>query len=181
MVSKWNLMVGRGSRMGFFMKSATSDTALSVSFRLLLRVTLGEIWLLAVALPVVATVRVALWILPSRTILSIVRRSALASRAEATHPRVPASLIVWAVEAASRRIPRATCLTQAIAAQFLLRCFGQGAQICFGVAHASTGTFRAHAWLECEGRPVLGGDGIQSLVRLPELPDAARVASSHSL
>ena len=173
-------MVGRGSRMGLLMKSTIPDTGLcvSVSLNLRHRVTLRELWLFIAALPVVATVRLALCVLPSRTILRIVRRFALASPAEATHPRVPASLIVWAVEAVSRRVPGATCLTQALAAKVLLRCFGQGAQLCLGVARASDGTFRAHAWLERNGRPVLGGAGIQSLVRLPQLPDAADIAES---
>lgn len=173
-------MVGRGSRMGLLMKSAIPDTGPSVSVPVNLRrrVTLGELWLFAAALPVVATVRLALWVLPSRTILRIVRRLALASPAEATHPRVPGSLIAWAVEAVSRRVPGATCLTQALAAKLLLRCFGQDAQLCLGVARAPDGTFRAHAWLERSGRPVLGGAGIQSLVRLPQLPDEPAIAES---
>lgn len=162
------------------MKSATPDIGpyVSVPVNLRRRVTFGELWLFVAALPVVATVRLALWVLPSPTILRFVRRLALASHAETGHPRVPASLIAWAVEAVSRRVPGATCLTQALAAKLLLRCFGQDAQLCLGVARASHGTFRAHAWLERNGRPLLGGAGIQSLVRLPQLPDAAGIAES---
>lgn len=160
--------------MGLLMKSAILETGhyVSVPVNLRRRVTLGELSLFAAALPTVVAVRLALWVLPSRTILRIVRRLALARHAEATRPRVPVSLIVWAVEAASRRVPGATCLTQALAAKLLLRCFGQRAQLCLGVARTSGGTFRAHAWLERNGRPVLGGAGVQSLVRLPQLPDA---------
>jgi hypothetical protein len=160
------------------MKSAISDIGHHVSPRVFRRVTLGELGLFTAALPLVATVRLALWILPSRIILRLVRRFESVSRADAARPRISAARIVWAVEAVSRRIPRATCLTQALSAKLLLRCFGQHAQLCLGVARTSAGTFRAHAWLERDGRPVLGGAGIQSFVRLPELPDAAGIARS---
>jgi len=173
-------MVGRGSRIGSLMKSAIPDTGprVSVPVNLRHRVTFRELWLFVAAFPVVATVRLALSLLPSRTILRIVRRSALTSFVEVAHPRVPASLIAWAVEAVSRRVPGATCLTQALAAKLLLRCFGQDAQLCLGVARSSDRTFRAHAWLERNGRPLLGGAGVQSLVRLPQLPDVSNIAES---
>jgi len=160
------------------MKSSISDIGHHVSPRVLRRVTFGELGLFMAGLPVVVAVRLALWILPSRTILGIVRRVESVPHVDHAHPRIPAARIVWAVEAVSRRVPGATCLTQALSAKLLLWCCGQQAQICLGVAQSSNGTFRAHAWLERHGRPVLGGDGIQSFVRLPELPDAARVASS---
>lgn len=160
------------------MKSAISDIGYDVPLRVHRRVTLGELGLFMTALPVVATVRLALWLLPSRTTLGLVRRIESVTRRDTGRPRVSATRIVWAIEAVSRRIPKATCLTQALSAKLLLWCFGHQTQLCLGVARSSTGVFRAHAWLERDGRPVLGGAGVQTFVRLPELPDAARIASS---
>jgi hypothetical protein len=147
--------------------------------RTLLHLTSDE-WIVALAaLPLVVTVRVALWVLSSRTILRLVSRLERWSGGNVTaRTRIGPSTIIWAVESVSRRIPRATCLTQAIAAKLLLRWSGLDAQLCLGVASSGDGSLRAHAWLEREGRPLLGGAGTKSLVRLPELPDRARISTS---
>lgn len=149
-----------------------------MSPRILRRVTPRELALFAAALPVVAIVRLALSILPSRTTLRVVRRFDSVPHGDAARPLISAARIIWAIEAASRRVPKATCLTQALSAKLLLWCFGHHAQLCLGVTRTAAGTFRAHAWLERHGQPVLGGAGIQSFVRLPELPEAARMARS---
>ena len=81
--------------------------------------------------------------------------------------------MIWAVEVVARRIPHATCLTQAIAAKLLLDFLGDHVQLCLGVAHNSGGALRAHAWLERDGLALLGAMGVESLVRLPQLPNVA--------
>jgi hypothetical protein len=148
--------------------------------RTLLHLTSDE-WIVALAaLPVVVTVRVGLWVLSSRTILRLVSRLERWGGNVTARTRIgpPPSTIIWAVESVSRRIPRATCLTQAIAAKLLLRWSGLDAQLCLGVASSGDGSLRAHAWLEREGRPLLGGAGTRSLVRLPELPDRGSIPTS---
>lgn len=125
---------------------------------------------LAVAIPTVATIRLALWVLPSPVILRIVRWLALAS-AFTSHTRLSAAAIIRAIEVASGRIPRATCLTQALSAKLLLHLFGHDAQLCLGVARTADGKLRAHAWLERGGRPILGAAGIDTLTRLSVLPN----------
>jgi len=149
-----------------------------MGIRTVFHLSVGEWAFLLIAWPLVAAVRAALWVLPSRVILRGVRRLERRSVLESSHRRTRAGTIVWAVEAASRRVPRATCLTQALAAKLLLRAVGQNAQLRLGVAHNPDGSFRAHAWLEHAGRPILGGTGIQSMVRLPELPDGSHIAAS---
>lgn len=137
--------------------------------RTLQRLTLPELGALFLAVPTVIAVRLALWLLPSRWILKAVRSFA----ASDFHVRAGpfANTIVWGVEAVARRIPMATCLTQAIAAKCLLRAFRHEAQLCLGVAYAPSGALRAHAWLEREGKPILGGGGVSSLTRLPMSPN----------
>jgi hypothetical protein len=65
--------------------------------------------------------------------------------------------IIWAVEVAARYVPRATCLTQALAARKLLHQEGFAGELRLGVAKDEAGRFQAHAWLEQDGRVLLGG------------------------
>ncbi len=68
---------------------------------------------------------------------------------------LPVERIAWAVTAAGRRIPGATCLAQALTAQVLLARYGHVAQLRVGVARATEG-IEAHAWLERYGVPIFG-------------------------
>ena len=118
----------------------------------------------------VFVVRAALWVLPSSWIIRSVKRLSAPARTPAlhVHTRVTPGEIVWAVDAASRRLPDATCVTQAVAALLLLRRYGYDAQFCVGVARGKTGALNAHAWLERDGRVVIGRS-TQPFVRMPDL------------
>ena len=59
---------------------------------------------------------------------------------------------------AARLVPFASCLTQAVAGQVLLARRGIASDIQLGVRRGRKGRLKAHAWLICEGRIVLGGD-----------------------
>jgi len=78
----------------------------------------------------------------------------LPARGHAKHP-MPAGRIAWAVAAAGRRVPGATCLVQALAAQVLLARHGHVAELRIGVARTTEG-IEAHAWLERDGEPIFG-------------------------
>ena len=117
-------------------------------------------------------VRLALWLLPSAAIVRLTRR--LATGPERATPRRPSlGAIVGSVEASGRRVPRASCLTQAVAAQLLLHHYGYGSTLCVGVAKEANDAFRAHAWVEYEGRIIVGGEDSRRLVRLDLKPGAA--------
>ncbi|HEY7233324.1 MAG TPA: lasso peptide biosynthesis B2 protein [Gemmatimonadaceae bacterium] len=155
--------------------SPTAATSWMPRLRTIARLTSGEWAALLTAAPLVAATRIGLWLLPGRVTIRLVERLGRPSRV-APSPRSPrAATIVWAVEAVGRRIPRATCLTQAIAGKLMLDAAGEQAELCLGVARAEDGALRAHAWLERDGRALLGGAGVQSLVRLPALPQSANV------
>ena len=66
--------------------------------------------------------------------------------------------IRWAIGAAGRRLPWATCLVQALAADAMLRRRGIGAEIRFGVRMLPDGDLpiEGHAWVECEGGATIG-------------------------
>jgi Transglutaminase-like superfamily len=68
---------------------------------------------------------------------------------------IPAARIAWAIAAAGRRVPGATCLVQALAAQVLLARHGHVAELRIGMARATEG-IEAHAWLERDGEPIFG-------------------------
>jgi hypothetical protein len=65
--------------------------------------------------------------------------------------------IVRSVMRMSRYVPVATCLTKALAAKVLLEQAGQSAELQIGVAKSESGKIEAHAWVECQGKIILGG------------------------
>jgi hypothetical protein len=91
----------------------------------------------------------------------------------------PIDKIVWAVETAARYVPNATCLTQSLALQSLLLRFGHRSSIHIGVAKGSDEGFAAHAWVEFDGRILLGGGERDKFVPLTtlgrEVPGDARL------
>ena len=110
------------------------------------------------ALRRVAWVRLALWRWPYAEVrarlVALRRRDAVPPRLAADHE--PADL-AWAVRAAARRVPKAACLTQALALESLLADAGIRAEVRIGVARRADGSFEAHAWLEHDGRILIGG------------------------
>lgn len=69
----------------------------------------------------------------------------------------PAERIVWAVEAAGRAIPgMKNCLVQAVAAEAMLVRAGHPCELRIGAAKNGPGGLIAHAWLESEGRVLIG-------------------------
>lgn len=85
--------------------------------------------------------------------------------------RDPAAL-AWAVRATARRVPAASCLTQALALETLLAEAGIDVEVRLGVARRPDGSFEAHAWVEHEGRVLIGG--LPDLERYAVLPSGAQ-------
>jgi hypothetical protein len=70
---------------------------------------------------------------------------------------VTADRVVWAVEAAGRAIPgMKNCLVQAVAAEAMLIRAGYPCELRIGAAKNASGDLIAHAWLESEGRVLIG-------------------------
>jgi hypothetical protein len=112
--------------------------------------------LLLRAVALVAAVRIALWTLPFRWVRSVVGRRRAVSPELGKHH---VEHLAWAVQAAARRIPGASCLTQAISLQHLMALAGHQAEVHIGVAKDAARGFEAHAWVEHRGAVVLGDDG----------------------
>lgn len=77
--------------------------------------------------------------------------------------------MIWAVEAVGNRLfPSSPCLTQALVIQRLLRRHGRHSELRIGVRKDERGKFGAHAWVESEGRVVIGGEALsEGFVPLP--------------
>lgn len=89
-------------------------------------------------------------------------------KAWATRPgpgNIEVDRIVWAGRAAARRMPFATCLSSALALQRLLARNGHDSELHIGVA-GSGGDFTAHAWLERDGRILIGEEEQHRYTRL---------------
>ena len=112
------------------------------------------------ALFLVVAVRAGLFVLPFRVIRS------LTAKMRRRLPAHSAPRCAWAVRAASRYVPRATCLTQALAAQALLTESGHESSIEIGVMKDQRRRFRAHAWVICGEEIVIGGAGADRYVPL---------------
>ena len=113
--------------------------------------------LLSAALFWVWTVRLALWVLPFRVVHYVIRRVIASRGTFGLSIEAPTSeKTVWAVRLASRHVPSATCLTQALAAYLMLSQNGQPASLYLGVSKTMTGSLEAHAWVELEGRILIG-------------------------
>ena len=130
----------------------------------LARLDKNERWLLAQTAIVVPLVRVALTILPFRLVHRAI--AATTTRTRHSQSQTP-ERIARMVAAVAARVPRATCLTQALAAAVLLARHGHPATLRVGVAKNEDGTLRAHAWLESGGHTLLGGPDSGAFAQLP--------------
>jgi hypothetical protein len=112
--------------------------------------------------------RILLLLAPFETVH---RRARTASRRGLAAPREDGvvATVGWAVAAAARRLPFATCLSQALAVQFLLARRWIGSTLWLGARRTEAGRFSAHAWVQCGGRFVIGGP-TEGFSLFPPLP-----------
>jgi hypothetical protein len=87
-----------------------------------------------------------------------------------------AERIVWAVETAGGAIPgMKNCLVQAVAAEAMLIRAGHPCELRIGAAKNGPRELIAHAWLESEGRVLIGDFELDRyaplMARLPSHPD----------
>jgi len=111
----------------------------------------AEVALLFRAWLLLVRMRLALWLLPWPRVLALLPPEVRPSR------RFTADRLERAVRAASRAVPYATCLTQALALNHLLSRGGYDSIVRIGVTNAG-GRFAAHAWIECGGVTRLSSD-----------------------
>ena len=112
--------------------------------------------LLAKAWLILSAIRLALWTLP----FGVLRRMVIEARPRAVgngeNDGQLINRIAWAVNQSSKYFPGATCLTQALTTLVLLKRVGSPGHLRIGVAKDDHGKLKAHAWVESNGRIVIG-------------------------
>ena len=98
----------------------------------------------------------ALWLLPFRAVRYFIARFARQPDFRRKQ-HVSTERVTWAVKTASSYAPLANCLPQALVTCVMLARRGHLAKLRIGVTRSTGGLFQAHAWVESEGRVVIGG------------------------
>ena len=121
-----------------------------------LKLPLAEKVLYAEAFPVVVLTGFIVRVVPFRFL-----RKSLVKRLSTNTSTRPADLteiqkIVRSVDFFSRFHPFASCLTRSLSALLLIKFNGEHAILKIGVAKDEDKSFKAHAWLESNGRIIIG-------------------------
>ncbi|HXA97940.1 MAG TPA: lasso peptide biosynthesis B2 protein [Candidatus Dormibacteraeota bacterium] len=133
------------------------------------RLSSGDQRLLVMAAVLLAAIRLGLAVLPYRKIRGLVDHLARVGSRHHPAPTASPERIAWAVTRASHAVPAATCLPQALAARVLLERRGHPARVRVGISRTEGDRLLAHAWVESEGRIVLGGADLARYTRLSAL------------
>jgi hypothetical protein len=114
--------------------------------------------------------RLAVWVLP----FPLLRRLLFDDSASMPSVRQPRSEIresIWAIRVAQYYIPKTdVCLVESLVAKTLLRWEGYAPRLRIGVVNDRERDFEAHAWVECDGRMVMGMFGIGKITPFPDIP-----------
>ena len=100
-----------------------------------------------------STIRIGLWVMPFKWINDRYGNEESDQEFEANWNVI--SEIADTVEACSKYVPGATCLTQAFTALRLLRGFDQPCRMAIGAEKQGDG-IKAHAWIEVDNQVVIG-------------------------
>jgi hypothetical protein len=107
-------------------------------------------------LPVVLAVRSGLYLFPERVVSKWLAKERETSTTHVAPNWELVDDIVKTVRRCCSYIPHATCLTQALSVLILLRRSGHLSEMKIGVRKDREGKFHAHAWVEVEGKIVIG-------------------------
>jgi len=130
-------------------------------------------WLLIKAALLLEVIKLSMRLLPFQTLRRLSARTAGAPVRRARSPdHASVDKVVWAVEVATQHtLGVKTCLNQALATQILLARRGYPALLYIGATKGKGGQFQAHAWVESQGKVVIGGSGLERFVPLAVLEE----------
>jgi hypothetical protein len=124
----------------------------------------ADVFLATLALPTVAVGRLIVLCVPYRWWRRAIRTD-VGGRSRSCELMAPRR-VGWAVRAAAKFVPDATCLTQALAGRCLLRLGGHPSTLTLGVRRSAGGDIEAHAWLTSAGQAVVGQQTSEAFVAL---------------
>jgi hypothetical protein len=129
-----------------------------------------ERWFLIKTALLLEAIKLTMRLLPFRVLRRLVDLAASVPVGVRRSDRFSAESIGQVVQTASRHVPgEKTCLVQALATQVLLTRRSHPAILYIGALKADEGTFQAHAWVECEGKVVIGGYELERYTLLTTL------------
>jgi hypothetical protein len=126
------------------------------------------------ALFLLAAIRIGLALLPFKSLTKVLGNLSRVVRGSVPppHSSLP-DRIAWAVGKAGNYIPKARCLCRALAGQVLLSWHGIPSDLRIGVAKKNGSELEVHAWVETEGRVLIGDlEDLSQYVQLPSLTNA---------
>jgi transglutaminase superfamily protein len=130
-------------------------------------------WLFLRIFTALVRVRLALWFRPFDRVREYAGRLG-EKRVPDMSDRLSAHDLTSLVTVAACYIPRATCLTQALVADALLRRYGYAPELKIGVGRDDN-RFQAHAWVEIDGKVVIGDlPALDQYTPLPTPTDGAQ-------
>jgi Transglutaminase-like superfamily len=135
----------------------------------LLRLTSKDGNLLINTFILLGLVKLGLWLLPFQTLRRILGNI---SQPNPKLNQTSLSRIIWAVNVSTRYMPSgAKCLARALTCQILMTQRGYSPELRIGVAKSEEGKLEAHAWVESQGKVVIGYlTDLPRFTQLPSLP-----------
>lgn len=148
-------------------------------------------YLLIAAFMLLGAVRLGLWLMPFRLLFRFLMQisspnvsnkipntgfhkpnssplSSLEGSPKTVHQSYRVARIIWSINMASRCLPGNTkCLARALATQVLMNWHRYVSELHIGVNKTPEGTFRAHAWIEYQGKVIVGN--LQDLTQFTPL------------
>ncbi|NTU78092.1 MAG: lasso peptide biosynthesis B2 protein [Chloroflexales bacterium] len=124
--------------------------------------------LVLAALPIIVVARLGIWLIPLPDLQRLLAWLADATATTPAHGDY-AGRAARAVRRASRVVPGATCLTQALATMTLMRRRGLVGRLCLSAHPTHVGRSYAQAWVEFGGRVIIGAT-TASLALLTPMP-----------
>ncbi len=112
--------------------------------------------LLGQTLIAVSSIRLSLWLFPFKALNQWLSNFASTNSDDRKVEWNVVDNVTSAVQACSLYVPYASCLTQALAVRTLLGLRGQSSQLKIGVDRDEDGKFMAHAWVEINGKIIIG-------------------------
>lgn len=104
---------------------------------------------------VIVGLQIGLQVLGFGRMQQLLRR--LEERAGGRRRPPPPELLAWSIRTVGNRLPGASCLVQALAAQLLFRREGYPVSLVIGVARNPASGLEAHAWVHGQGQIWVGG------------------------
>lgn len=133
----------------------------------LLALPASEKWLLLKAWMLLSWIRIALLTLRFKLTQRLLKRFNARPPERLRQDPLPARRVARLVNAASRVAPGGNhCLTKALAAECLLVRRGYPAEMKLGVARDEDGKLVAHAWVQCQGHALVGGEELRRYTEL---------------